>query len=65
LQSSNVTNGTQSQLFLAMASSPASLPGLLISLFLIVMILIAVNCLYEVKTNDKFATSQLVVGKES
>jgi hypothetical protein len=59
------TNVTGSLLFRSMANAPASLPGVLISLFLIVMLMIGVSCLYDVKTNDKFGTIPLVVGKES
>lgn len=59
------TNVTGSLLFRSMANAPASLPGVLVSLFLIVMLMIGVSCLYDVKTNDKFGTIPLVVGKES
>jgi hypothetical protein len=43
--------------------TPSILSGLLVSLFLIVMLLIAISCLYDVKTNDRFASTNLFVGK--
>jgi hypothetical protein len=43
--------------------TPSTLSGLLVSLFLIVMLVIAIGCLYEVKTNDKFGKNNLWVGK--
>jgi hypothetical protein len=52
---------TKSSLFLNM--TPATLTGLLVSLFLIVILLIAINCLYNVKTNDQFGRNHLWVGK--
>lgn len=45
--------------------TPATLTGLLVSLFLIVILLIAINCLYNVKTNDQYGRNHLWVGKES
>jgi hypothetical protein len=40
-----------------------NLSGILVSIFLIVVLLIAVNCLMDLKTNDRFARNQLAVGK--
>jgi len=40
-----------------------TLTGLLVSLFLIIVLLIAVKCLFEVKTNDQFGRTNLWVGK--
>ena len=54
---------TNSKMFINM--TPATLTGLLVSLFLIVILLIAINCLYNVKTNDQYGRSHLWVGKES
>ena len=54
---------TNSKLFTNM--TPSVLSGLFVALFLIIMLLIGVNCLYNIKTNDKFARNQLWVGKES
>ena len=45
--------------------SPYSLSGLWVALFLIVVLLIAVNCLMDLKTNDRFARQNLWVGRES
>jgi hypothetical protein len=45
--------------------TPAVLSGLFVTVFLIVMLLIAISCLYDIKTNDKFAANNLFVGKES
>jgi hypothetical protein len=58
-----VNEDTKSNLFLNM--DPTTLSGLLVALFLIVMLLIAVNCLFEIKTHEKFARNNLWVGKES
>ena len=54
---------TNSQMFINM--TPATLTGLLVSLFLIVILLVALNCLYNVKTNDQYGRHHLWVGKES
>lgn len=43
--------------------TPAILSGLFVALFLIVMLLIAISCLFNIKTNDKFASTNLFVGK--
>jgi hypothetical protein len=43
--------------------TPSILSGLLVAIFLIIMLLIAVSCLFDVKTNDRFASTNLVVGK--
>jgi hypothetical protein len=45
--------------------TPVIFSGLMASLFLIVVLLIGVSCLYDVKTNDRFLTNNLFVGKES
>jgi hypothetical protein len=42
-----------------------SLSGLWVGLFLIVMLGIALTCLYNLKTHDKFARQNLWVGRES
>ena len=55
----NVT--TISQLFNNM--TPATLSALFVTLFLIIVLLIGVSCLYNIKTNDKFGRSNLWVGK--
>jgi len=52
---------TLSPLFLNMDS--VTLTGLLVSLFLVVMLLIGVKCLYDVKTNDQFGRTGLWIGK--
>jgi hypothetical protein len=52
---------TYSNMFINML--PSSLSGLLVSIFLIVMLLIALQCLMDIKTNDKFARNNLWVGK--
>ena len=52
---------TFSPMFLNM--NPSTLSGLLVGLFLIVVLLIGVSCLYDIKTNDKFARQNLWVGK--
>lgn len=54
---------TNSLLFTNM--TPSILSGLLVTLFLIIMIMIAVSCLYDIKTNDKYGRNNLWVGKES
>lgn len=53
----------RSQLFANM--TPSVLSGLFVTLFLLVMLCIAVSCLYDIKTNDRFASTNLFVGKES
>lgn len=55
------TQDQKSLLFINM--TPAVLSGLLVALFLIIVLLIGINCLYNIKTNDKFARSTLWVGK--
>ncbi len=52
-----------SPLFMNMDS--VTLTGLLVSLFLVIILMIAVKCLYDVKTNDQFGRTNLWVGKES
>ncbi len=55
----NVT--TDSQLFINM--TPTTLSALFVTVFLIIMLLIGINCLYNIKTNDKFGRNNLWVGK--
>ena len=62
LQEAEPTN-TNSQLFTNM--TPSVLSGLFVALFLIIMLIIGINCLYNIKTNDKFGRQNLWVGKES
>lgn len=62
LQMSNYTNGT-SLIFESM--TPAALSGLWVTLFLVVMLLIGINCMLNLKTNDRFARQNLWVGRES
>ena len=57
----SVSGFTESKLFVNM--TPAALTGLLVSLFLVIMLIIAINCLYGVKTNDAFSRNNLWVGK--
>ena len=45
--------------------TPLALSGLFVAVFLIVVLLIALSCLFDIKTNDKFARQNLWVGKES
>ena len=45
--------------------TPSTLSALFVTLFLIIMLLIGINCLYNIKTNDKFGKNNLWVGKES
>ena len=52
---------TNSKLFTNM--TPSVLSGLFVGLFLIITLLIGVSCLYDIKTNDKFARNNLWVGK--
>ena len=62
LQMSNYTNGT-SEIFDNM--TPAALSGLWVTLFLLVVLLIGINCMLDLKTNDRFARQNLWVGRES
>jgi hypothetical protein len=62
LQMSNYTNGT-SEIFDSM--TPAALSGLWVTLFLLVVLLIGINCMLDLKTNDRFARQNLWVGRES
>ena len=57
----NTDNDSKSKLFQNM--TPSVLSGLLVGLFLIIVLLIGVSCLYDIKTNDKFARNNLWVGK--
>ena len=57
------TANTNSKLFENM--TPSTLSALFVTLFLIIMLLIGINCLYNIKTNDKFGKNNLWVGKES
>ena len=57
----NDNQDQKSQLFLNM--TPSILSGLLVTLFLLITLMIGVNCLYDIKTNDKFARNNLWVGK--
>ena len=63
LDASDDNDDIRSQLFINMNS--ATLTGLLVSLSLIIALLIAVKCLFDVKTNDQFGRANLWVGKES
>ena len=45
--------------------TPAALSGILVGIFLIIMLLIAIGCLFDIKTNDKFGKNNLWVGKEN
>lgn len=45
--------------------SPYALSGLFVGLFLLVVLCIAVGCLMDLKTNDRFARQNLWVGRES
>ena len=45
--------------------TPAALSGLWVTLFLIVMLLVGINCMLDLKTNDRFARQNLHVGRES
>jgi hypothetical protein len=45
--------------------TPSVLSGLFVAIFIIVVLLIAISCLYDIKTNDKYAVNNLFVGKES
>lgn len=47
------------------AISETSLSCILVSLFLAIALVIAVSCMMDLKTNDKFARNQLHIGKES
>ena len=62
LQQTNYTNGT-SLIFDNM--TPAALSGLWVTLFLLVVLLIGINCMLDLKTNDRFARQNLWVGRES
>ena len=61
LQSATQNSTTDSQLFINM--TPTTLSALFVTLFLIVMLLIGITCLYNIKTNDKFGRNNLWVGK--
>ena len=64
LQSPNDTNNTvESKIFENI--TPYSLSGLWVGLFLIVVLLIGINCMLDLKTNDRFARQNLWVGRES
>lgn len=43
--------------------SSYSLSGLWVGLFLFVVLLIAINCMLDLKTNDRFARQNLWVGR--
>jgi hypothetical protein len=45
--------------------SSYSLSGLWVGLFLLVVLLIGINCMLGLKTNDRFARQNLWVGRES
>ena len=45
--------------------TPSTLSALFVTLFLVVMLIIGITCLYNIKTNDKFGRNNLWVGKES
>ena len=57
------TAETNSKLFDNM--TPSTLSALFVTLFLVVMLMIGISCLYDIKTNDKFGRNNLWVGKES
>jgi hypothetical protein len=59
----NINGTVDSKIFNAM--TPYALSGLLVTLFLMVMLCIAIACLYDLKTNDRFARQNLWVGRES
>lgn len=59
----NFTQNVTSKIFLNMGTS--SLSGLWVGLFLLVMLGIAISCLFDLKTHDKFARQNLWVGRES
>lgn len=61
LQESSEAAPTFSPMFANM--TPSTLSGLLVGLFLIIVLMIGVSCLYNIKTNDKFARQNLWVGK--
>jgi len=45
--------------------SSYSLSGLWVGLFLLVVLMIGINCMLDLKTNDRFARQNLWVGRES
>ena len=45
--------------------TPSALSGLFVAGFLLTVLLIAVSCLMDLKTNDRFPRTLLNVGKES
>jgi type VI protein secretion system component VasF len=64
LQQSNVTaDAPESKIFNDI--STWALSGLWVGLFLLVMLFIGINCLLNLKTNDRFARQNLWVGRES
>jgi ABC-type nitrate/sulfonate/bicarbonate transport system permease component len=56
-------NTVESKIFTNMTA--ASLSGLWVGLFLLVMLGIAISCLFNLKTHEKFARQNLWVGRES
>ena len=63
LQGATWNNTVDSLIFDNMTT--ASLSGLWVALFLLVMLGIAISCLFNLKTHDKFARQNLWVGRES
>lgn len=63
LQDAPWSNTVDSLIFDNMTT--ASLSGLWVALFLLVMLGIAISCLFNLKTHDKFARQNLWVGRES
>ena len=43
--------------------SPMALSGLFVTLFLLVVLIIGINCMLDLKTNDRFARQNLFVGR--
>jgi hypothetical protein len=63
LQEPSYSPNVESKMFLNMSTSAAS--GLWVGLFLLVMLGIAINILFGLKTHEKFARQNLWVGRES
>jgi hypothetical protein len=63
--SQTVNNNTQVQSQIFNSINNWSLSGLWVALFLLIMLGIALNCLFSLKTNDRFARQNLWVGRES
>jgi hypothetical protein len=63
LQNTTFNNTVDSKIFYNMSS--ASLSGLWVGLFLLIMLGVAISCLFQLKTHEKFARQNLWVGRES